>query len=119
MYREKVGGLERACFWWQIPLRRINRRRKLLNVVHYPARLISEALLAHQFQLEIAAGMTPLWPLLECQSSFASRMRHLLRASAEWNTARRGYLPDDVRYQFSTANFDSNIADCQHRPSGA
>jgi AcrR family transcriptional regulator len=79
---------------------------------------VKEALLAHQFQQEIALGMTPLWPVLEQQGSFAAQMSCLLQASAQWNEARRIYLPHYVRHQFSTANFGRDDLR-QHRPSGA
>jgi AcrR family transcriptional regulator len=80
---------------------------------------VKEALLAHQFQWEIASGMGSLWPALEQQSSFAAQLRQLLHASAQWNEARRIYLPHYVRYQFTTSNFDRPAATRSHRPSGA
>jgi AcrR family transcriptional regulator len=79
---------------------------------------VKEALLAHQFQQEIASGMTPLWPLLEQQGSFAAQMSYLLQASAQWNEARRIYIPHYVRHEFRTANFSRDDLR-QHRPSGA
>jgi AcrR family transcriptional regulator len=79
---------------------------------------VKEALLAHQFQQEIAAGMTPLWPVLEQQGSFAAQLRYLLQASAQWNEARRIYVPHYVRHQFSTANFGCDDPG-HHPPSGA
>ena len=80
---------------------------------------VKEALLAHQFQCEIASGMGSLWPALEQLSSFATQLRQLLHASAQWNEARRIYLPHYVRYQFTTSNFDGSAATRAHRPSGA
>jgi AcrR family transcriptional regulator len=80
---------------------------------------VKEALLAHQFQHEIASGMAPLWPMLEQLGSFAAQLRHLLHASAQWNEARRVYIPHYVRYQFTTSDFDYRDHARQHRPSGA
>jgi AcrR family transcriptional regulator len=80
---------------------------------------VKEALLAHQFQAEIASGMGPLWPALEQLGSFAAQLRQLLHASAQWNEARRIYIPHYVRYQFMTSHFDCPAATRPHRPSGA
>jgi AcrR family transcriptional regulator len=79
---------------------------------------VKEALLAHQFQQEISSGMAPLWPVLEQQGSFAAQLSYLLRLSAQWNEARRIYIPHYVRHQFSSANLGQQDPQ-QHRPSGA
>lgn len=63
---------------------------------------IKEALLAHRFQRDIAAGMQGLWQVLEKQRSFAAQMKSLLHASARWHEARRRYIPHYVRYQFNS-----------------
>lgn len=80
---------------------------------------VKEALLAHHFQQEIAAGMEEMWPVLERQPTFAARMQHLLHASAEWNKERRAYLPHYVRFQMITADYGLKEPDPRHRPSGA
>jgi AcrR family transcriptional regulator len=78
---------------------------------------VKDALLAHQFQRDIAAGMKPLWQVLAQQHSFAAQMKCLLHASAKWNEARRIYIPYYIRHQFSTSNFDCSDGARQRRPS--
>jgi AcrR family transcriptional regulator len=80
---------------------------------------VKEALLAHLFQREITSGMDPLWPQLAAADSFATQMRLLLRASAQWNEARRIYLPHYLRYQFTTSYIDTRDPSRVRRPSGA
>ncbi len=77
-----------------------------------------EALLAHQFQHDIASGLNALWQILARQHSFAAQMKSLLHASAKWNAARRRYLPHYLRHQFSTANFAGHDDPHQPRRSG-
>lgn len=60
---------------------------------------VKEALLAHQFREEIAAGMSGLQPMLAQQRGFQTRMESLLKASARWNESRRPYLPQYLRYR--------------------
>jgi AcrR family transcriptional regulator len=60
---------------------------------------VKEALLAHRFRYEIAAGMAALHGALARQRSFAGRLRYLLHASAQWNTSRRVYLPHYLRFR--------------------
>jgi AcrR family transcriptional regulator len=79
---------------------------------------VKDALLAHQFQHDIASGMNALWQILEQQHSFAAQLKTLLHASAKWNTARRRYLPHYLRHQFSTANLTGLDNPRQHRRSG-
>lgn len=62
---------------------------------------VKEALLAHQFREEIAAGMQSLEPALARQSDFRGRMEGLLKASAQWNSVRRPYLPQYLRYRMT------------------
>ena len=56
---------------------------------------VKEALLAHQFREEIAAGMIGLEPMLVQQRDFRARMEGLLKASAHWNASpwARGLTP--------------------------
>lgn len=79
---------------------------------------VKEALLAHQLQQEMAAGLAPLWPGLERQGSFAAQMSHWLQAWAQWHDARRRYLPHYLPYQFSAAIRERRDPR-QHRLSGA
>ena len=60
---------------------------------------VKEALLAYQFQREIAAGMSELAAEMRRKRSFASRLRFLLNASAAWNMSRRAYLPYYLRFR--------------------
>lgn len=59
---------------------------------------MKEALVAHRFKDEIVAGMDGLEQRLAAEPSFASRMDLLLRESAAWHVARRGYLAYYLRY---------------------
>lgn len=59
---------------------------------------VKEALIAHRFRLDIAAGMAARAPALLAHQNFASRMRYLLRESAAWHSERRAYLPHYIRY---------------------
>lgn len=79
---------------------------------------LKEALLAHQFQQEIASGTALLWPLLERQGSFAAQMSCLLQSWAQWHEARRGYLAHYLRHQFSSPGLDRH-AGRQRPPSNA
>lgn len=63
---------------------------------HFP---VKEALLAHQFREEIAAGMACLEPALAQPGDFRVRMQGLLAASAQWNVSRRSYLPQYLRFR--------------------
>lgn len=62
---------------------------------------VKEALLAHQFREEIAAGMAGLAPVLAQHTSFRARMQGLLKASAQWNASRRPYLPHYLRFRMT------------------
>jgi AcrR family transcriptional regulator len=67
---------------------------------------VKEALLAHQFRVEIAAGMAAVGDALRQQATFAARMGDLLRASAEWNKSRRAYLPHYLRFRLTSTSPD-------------
>ena len=57
---------------------------------HFP---VKEALLAHQFHAELAAGGAQLRAQIDAQPDFASRLAVLLSASADWCTVRRPIWP--------------------------
>jgi AcrR family transcriptional regulator len=59
---------------------------------------VKEALLAHRFQEDIAAGMTARASALTAHKTFDARMRYLLRESAAWHTERKVYLPHYLRF---------------------
>lgn len=65
---------------------------------HFP---VKEALLAHQFHAEFAAGMAELRPALDAEPSFVRRMERMLRGSAQWSRQRRAYLMPYFRYRMS------------------
>jgi AcrR family transcriptional regulator len=69
---------------------------------HFP---VKEALIAHRFREDIAAGMEQRATALAAHRSFAARMRYLLTESAEWHAARRAYLPAYLRYLTSRARY--------------
>jgi AcrR family transcriptional regulator len=64
---------------------------------------VKEALLAHQFQQQLAQDMAPLWPALERQGSFAAQLSQLLQAWAKWHESRRPYLAPYLRHQRPSA----------------
>jgi len=59
---------------------------------------VKEALIAHRFRLDIAAGMAARAQALLAHQTFDSRMRYLLSESAAWHSERRAYLPHYIRY---------------------
>lgn len=69
---------------------------------HFP---VKEALLAHRFREDIAAGMQERAEALAAHRTFESRMRYLLTESAAWHAARRAYLPAYIRYLTGLACF--------------
>ena len=64
---------------------------------------VKEALIAHRFQEDIAAGMAERAAALNARKTFETRMRYLLRESAAWHTERKAYLPHYLRYLTSQA----------------
>ena len=64
---------------------------------------VKEALLAHRFREDIAAGMVERASALAEHKSFEARMRYLLCESAAWHTERKAYLPHYLRYLTSQA----------------
>jgi AcrR family transcriptional regulator len=66
---------------------------------------VKEALIAHRFREDIAAGMVERAAALAACRSFESRMQFLLRESAAWHTARKAYLPQYLRYLTSQARY--------------
>lgn len=59
---------------------------------------VKEALVAHRFRQDIAAGMAARAQALLAHPTFESRMRYLLSESAAWHSERRAYLPHYIRY---------------------
>lgn len=74
---------------------------------HFP---VKEALLAHRMREDIAAGMHERAAALAAHPTFESRMRYLLTESAQWNTARRVYLPAYLRYLTRQARYGESGA---------
>jgi AcrR family transcriptional regulator len=71
---------------------------------------VKEALLAHRFREDIAAGMAERAAALAAHKSFDARMRYLLRESAAWHAARKVYLPHYLRYLTSQAHYGDEIS---------
>jgi AcrR family transcriptional regulator len=69
---------------------------------HFP---VKEALLAHRMREDMAAGMQERAAALAAHPTFESRMRYLLTESAQWNSARRVYLPAYLRYLTRQARY--------------
>ncbi len=66
---------------------------------------VKEALLAHRFREDIAAGMVERGAALIACKSFEDRMQFLLRESAAWHSARKVYLPYYLRYLTGQARY--------------
>ncbi|CAJ0814735.1 hypothetical protein LMG19087_02184 [Ralstonia wenshanensis] len=79
---------------------------------HFP---VKEALLAHQFHAELAAGGAQLRAQIEAQPDFASRLAVLLSASADWCNVRRPYLAAYFRYRFASADLAARNRDSDKR----
>lgn len=79
---------------------------------HFP---VKEALLAHQFHAELAAGGAQLRTQIDAQPDFASRLAVLLSASADWCTVRRPYLAAYFRYRFASADLAARNRDADKR----
>ncbi|AVP98545.1 TetR/AcrR family transcriptional regulator [Ahniella affigens] len=69
---------------------------------HFP---VKEALLAHRFRVDIAAGMQERAAALLAHKTFEARMRYLLRESAAWHAARKAYLPHYIRFLMNQARY--------------
>lgn len=69
---------------------------------HFP---VKEALLAHRFREDIAAGMAERAVALAAHKNFDQRMRYLLSESAAWHSERRVYMPHYLRFLTSQANY--------------
>lgn len=66
---------------------------------------VKEALIAHRFREDIAAGMAERATALAAHKTFDTRMRYLLRESAAWHTARKLYLPPYLRFLTNQASY--------------
>ena len=66
---------------------------------------VKEALIAHRFREDIAAGMAERATALAAHKTFEARMRYLLRESAAWHTERKTYLPHYLRFLTSQAHY--------------
>lgn len=62
---------------------------------------VKEALLAHQFRLELAGGMAQMKDALTREPGLRARMTALLQASAQWNRFRRPYIASYLRYRMA------------------
>lgn len=74
---------------------------------HFP---VKEALLAHRFREDIAAGMAERATALSSHKTFEDRMRYLLRESAAWHAPRKAYLPHYLRYLTSRACYGDEVS---------
>jgi AcrR family transcriptional regulator len=72
---------------------------------------VKEALLAHRFREDIAAGMVERASALAAHETFEARMRYLLRESAAWHAQRRTYLPHYLRFLTSRAHYGEQGSD--------
>lgn len=100
---ERLGSAAMALFETQgyeaVTMEQIAAAADVAKGTLYNYFPLKEALLAYQFQREIAAGMDELAAEMRRKRSFASRLRFLLNASAAWNMSRRAYLPHYLRFR--------------------
>jgi len=68
---------------------------------------VKEALIAHRFREDVAAGMAERAKALNAHRTFDARMRYLLGESAAWHSERKAYLPQYLRFLTSQAHYDS------------
>lgn len=80
---------------------------------------VKEALIAHRFREEIAEGMSATSAELTAHKTFVSRMRFLLRASAEWHTKKRAYLLHYLRFLNNLASYGHQKPDAGTYDSGS
>src|SRR5687768_17973096 len=80
---------------------------------------VKEALLAHRFREDIAAGMVERVGALAARRTFDARMRYLLRESAAWHAQRRTYLPHYLRFLTSRAHYGEQGSDPTLTDSGS
>lgn len=71
-------------------------RRTLYN--HFP---VKEAILAYSIHAQLAADLVLLGPAIARHRTLASRLSHLLDASADWCEAHRAYLPPYLRFRLT------------------
>jgi AcrR family transcriptional regulator len=79
---------------------------------------VKEALIAHRFREDIAAGMTERAPALAAHKTFEARMRYLLRESAAWHMERKTYLPHYLRFLTSQAHYGEEVSGASTYDSG-
>jgi AcrR family transcriptional regulator len=80
---------------------------------------VKEALIAHRFREEIARRMSAISRELAAHKTFVSRMRFLLRASAEWHASKRAYLPHYLRFLNNAASYGTRPRDAANYDSGS
>ena len=80
---------------------------------------VKEALIAHRFREDIAAGMVERAAALTACTTFETRMQFLLRESAAWHTARKAYLPQYLRYLTSQARYGDETPRAATADSGS
>jgi AcrR family transcriptional regulator len=79
---------------------------------------VKEALIAHRFREDIAAGMAERAAALATHKTFEARMRYLLRESAAWHMERKTYLPHYLRFLTSQARYGEEVSDDNTYDSG-
>ena len=80
---------------------------------------VKEALLAHRFREDIAAGMVERASALAAHKTFETRMRYLLRESAAWHAQRRAYLPHYLRFLTTRSHYGEQGGDSTCHDSGS
>ncbi len=80
---------------------------------------VKEALIAHCFREDIAAGMVDRAAALTAHETFEARMRYLLCESAAWHSARKAYLPHYLRYLTSQARYGEEAPQVKSLDSGS
>jgi AcrR family transcriptional regulator len=79
---------------------------------------VKEALIAHRFREDIAAGMADRASALTTHKAFDARMRYLLRESAAWHMERKAYLPHYLRFLTTQTHYGEEASSDKTYDSG-
>src|SRR3546814_11076045 len=100
-----VTGVQTCALPILVAMEQIAAEADVAKATLYNYFPVKEALIAHRFRADIAAGMAERAAALAARKTFEARMRNLLRESAAWHSARKVYLPHYLRYLTSQARY--------------
>src|SRR3546814_7183291 len=93
-----VTGVQTCALPILVAMEQIAAEADVAKATLYNYFPVKEALIAHRFREDIAAGMAERAAALAARKTFEARMRYLLRESAAWHSARKVYLSHYLRY---------------------